>query len=276
MRQRVTTAIILALIFIPVLIFGNHFYIFFGFCGLLVTFAAYEFRKMLSSNKKVPKIIDIATIIYTLLLYALMYFALLGIVKLAIVMLYLALILIFYFMMFVLEKDFDTADIGKALLTIIYIASGFVSLAYLRHVGLYLIIYVLLVAIITDTFAYLIGTKFGKKRLCESISPKKSVEGAIAGLLFGGVLSGLFALWMDLFQMHFLLVFLLSFFLSIVGQFGDLVASKFKRNHNIKDFSNLFPGHGGVLDRFDSWIFVGLNLLIIIKILSIGFSILVL
>ena len=179
-------------------------------------------------------------------------------------------------MMFVLEKDFDTADIGKALLTIIYIASGFVSLAYLRHVGLYLIIYVLLVAIITDTFAYLIGTKFGKKRLCESISPKKSVEGAIAGLLFGGVLSGLFALWMDLFQMHFLLVFLLSFFLSIVGQFGDLVASKFKRNHNIKDFSNLFPGHGGVMDRFDSWIFVGLNLLIIIKILSIGFSVLVL
>ncbi len=276
MRQRVTTAVILGLIFIPALIFGNHFYIFFGLCGLLATLGAYEFRKMLSSKKKVPRIIDIATIIFTLLTYALLYFALLGIVQLAIVMLYLALILIFYFTMFVLEKGLDTSDVGHALLTIIYIASGFVALAYLRHVGLYITIYVLLVAILTDTFAYIFGVRFGKKRLCESISPKKSVEGAIAGLLFGGVLSGLFAVLMGLFEMHFLLVFLLSFFLSIVGQIGDLVASKFKRNHNIKDFSNLFPGHGGVMDRFDSWIFVGLNLLIIIKILSIGFSIMVL
>jgi phosphatidate cytidylyltransferase len=126
---------------------------------------------------------------------------------------------------------------------------------------------------LTDTFAYFIGIKYGKHKLCPKISPKKSVEGAISGLFIGGTLASLFAIWQDLFALAWPLVVLLAFCLSAIGQLGDLVASKIKRDHNVKDFSNLFPGHGGIMDRFDSWTFTALGLVIIVEILNIVYLI---
>jgi len=268
MKQRIITAIMMAAIFIPIVIFGDRFFIFFTAGLLLCVAAAYEFRNMLANTAPVPKIIDIATILFTALFYVIGYFALTGNLPLLTMLLYLGLLIVCYLMLFVLIPEMDAKVLGEIFLTILYVGSGFLSLAYIRFLGLNLLIYVLLIAILTDTFAYFIGMKFGKHRLAEKISPKKSVEGAIAGLVIGGSLAALFAILTDIFSFGIVFVFILSFYLSAIGQVGDLVASKFKRNHGIKDFSQLFPGHGGVLDRFDSWIFVALNQVLITLIIA--------
>lgn len=108
---------------------------------------------------------------------------------------------------------------------------------------------------ICDSFAYFIGTALGKHKLAPSVSPKKSWEGAIAGI-FGALIS--FYLFDTIFalsiQNGFLLLF--SFTVGVIGQLGDLAESKIKRDFNVKDSSNLLPGHGGLLDRLDSIMFV--------------------
>jgi len=105
----------------------------------------------------------------------------------------------------------------------------------------------------TDIFAYFIGITFGKHRLCPKISPKKSIEGSVAGILGSMLLCGIFSmLVLPDFLVHCMVI---GFLGGIVSQFGDLTASIFKRKMGIKDYGNLIPGHGGVLDRFDSILF---------------------
>lgn len=127
--------------------------------------------------------------------------------------------------------------------------------------GLFLILFTLFCACITDAGAYFTGTFLGKHKLCPKISPKKTIEGAVGGLLISVVSSViLYAVFSNfVFETsnnRYLTVILLSLFLSVVGMCGDLTASVIKRNFGIKDFGNLIPGHGGILDRFDSIIFV--------------------
>ena len=140
--------------------------------------------------------------------------------------------------------------------------------------------YVFLIVTTTDIFAYLIGRKIGKHKLCPEISPNKSVEGAIAGGLLGGILGTAGAF---LFQLVYLVpewgvfnnillilaVFIVSIIISIMGQFGDLIASKFKRSYEIKDYGNVFPGHGGVLDRFDSLMMAGATFYILVQFIQL-------
>ncbi|HHX13590.1 MAG TPA: phosphatidate cytidylyltransferase [Clostridiales bacterium] len=144
---------------------------------------------------------------------------------------------------------------------------GLVTLAGLIYVGFFSYHLVLLDRLVpagmvwlvltgafgTDIFAYFIGTAIGRHQLVPSISPKKTVEGAIGGVLGSVLLSGI-AGWL-LFPHHWhhgLLIGLLS---GIVSQLGDLSASVLKRHLGIKDFGQLIPGHGGILDRFDSIFF---------------------
>ena len=108
---------------------------------------------------------------------------------------------------------------------------------------------------ICDTFAYFVGYLFGKHKLIPNISPKKTIEGSIGGIVFTVLGFALFGYIVNTFFnaniSYFKLIFL-GFVLSIVSQVGDLIASTIKRQYNIKDYGFLFPGHGGVLDRFDS------------------------
>lgn len=105
----------------------------------------------------------------------------------------------------------------------------------------------------TDIMAYFSGFFFGKHKLCEKISPKKTVEGAVGGVLGSVAFSALFAYFFaSELLYHCIAIGLIG---SIVSQFGDLTASIFKRNMGIKDYGNLIPGHGGVLDRIDSVLF---------------------
>ena len=125
---------------------------------------------------------------------------------------------------------------------------------------------------LTDTFAYIVGSKLGKHKMCPVISPKKSVEGAIGGIVFtliafvvfGIIVRHYFSVQVPIYQFC-----ILGIVLPIVSQIGDLIASCVKRQYGIKDFGKVFPGHGGVLDRFDSVMLVAPTLCIIDAIVNL-------
>lgn len=110
----------------------------------------------------------------------------------------------------------------------------------------------------TDTFAYIFGSKLGKRKLCPSVSPNKTIEGSLGGLLGSILMATLFGIFVDfIFESgialyHFMIIGLLG---GVVSQLGDLCASSIKRFCSVKDFGKLLPGHGGLLDRFDSLLF---------------------
>ncbi len=107
-----------------------------------------------------------------------------------------------------------------------------------------------------DIFAYFLGRAFGRHKLCPSISPHKTVEGSIAGTVFGTVLGMLaWVLLRGYAPIPWFVYLITAFFCTIAGQLGDLVASMIKRQAGIKDFSDLLPGHGGIIDRIDSFCF---------------------
>jgi len=106
-----------------------------------------------------------------------------------------------------------------------------------------------------DTFAYFFGKAFGKHRLFERVSPKKSIEGAIAGLI-GGIFVFFLSKWIGLLEIGNGLALISGIIVGTIGQMGDLVESWFKRDAGVKDSSALLPGHGGMLDRFDSLMFI--------------------
>ncbi|MBR2033651.1 MAG: phosphatidate cytidylyltransferase [Alphaproteobacteria bacterium] len=116
------------------------------------------------------------------------------------------------------------------------------------------------IAFLSDTFAYFVGCAIGKHKLAPVISPKKSVEGLVGGVL--GAMAGMLVYGLILnftfdFTVNYGYLLIYGLFGSLAGVFGDLCFSAIKRQTGIKDYSNLIPGHGGILDRFDSMIVVG-------------------
>ena len=128
-------------------------------------------------------------------------------------------------------------------------------------------IYLLLITVFTDTFAYITGSYIGKTKLAPSISPNKTMEGLVGGLLMGTFVPTVFYVTVINPSISLVVIVFITLFLSLVGQLGDLVFSSIKRTYNVKDFSNLIPGHGGILDRFDSLIFVVLAFIIIVGVI---------
>lgn len=134
----------------------------------------------------------------------------------------------------------------------------FLPLLYSMQNGKILIWYILISAWGTDTFAYIVGMSFGKHKLTK-ISPKKSIEGSIGGtigaILLALIYTAIVQRYVDL-NISYMFVAITTLILSILSQLGDLSASSIKREMEIKDYGNLIPGHGGMLDRIDSIIFV--------------------
>ena len=151
--------------------------------------------------------------------------------------------------------------VAYLMLHIILVRSMTVELEYeIIDVGQMFIWLVFVGAIATDTFAYFTGFFFGKRKLWPDVSPKKTVEGAIGGTLGCGgsfVVYGLILEYLlPQFEVSLLLMFMLGLLCALAAQLGDLVASVIKRQYGVKDFGKILPGHGGVLDRFDSILFV--------------------
>ena len=134
----------------------------------------------------------------------------------------------------------------------------FISLIRQRENGVWLIWYVFITSWITDVFAYLVGKTFGKHHFTD-ISPKKTVEGCVGGTIAAVIFVLIYTFILNQYvhiNINYIFMFIASIVLSIIGQIGDLSASVIKRYVGIKDYSNLIPGHGGMLDRIDSMLFI--------------------
>jgi phosphatidate cytidylyltransferase len=156
------------------------------------------------------------------------------------------------------ESSFDMSLVTRVLFGMLYIpllTSHFIMLRKLDS-GIYWILLVLVIGIVGDTVALYVGKFFGKRKLIALVSPGKTVEGTI-GLILGGTVAACllgFFLFPDISAYHFLF---LGFAGGIIGQLGDLCESAIKRNYGKKDASSLLPGHGGLMDRMDTLIFLG-------------------
>lgn len=150
--------------------------------------------------------------------------------------------------LFVFKRDESLTDLMANIFVVVYIILFFFHLTFFESLTYFAIIPI--TAWGSDTFAYFTGCRFGKNKLCPHLSPKKTVEGALGGIAGSLILVVLYALIFKIDNMLF--VILAGIFGAIAGQIGDLVASKIKRICDIKDFGYIMPGHGGVLDRFDS------------------------
>ena len=177
-------------------------------------------------------------------------------------------------LMLKVHKNTRFEQVAVALYASIFVPYAFSSLVTLKNIcvdyegvytkkeTIYIVLFALFCAFLTDTFAYFVGVKFGKHKMAPIVSPKKSVEGAIGGLVlssafnvavFAGVREWVFD---GESAISFTFIIVMSVILSAISMLGDLSASLLKRNFGIKDFGNIMPGHGGVMDRFDSLIFV--------------------
>ncbi len=145
-------------------------------------------------------------------------------------------------------------------LVVPYSFSSMLKMNTFENTGLFMIIATLCGAWLADSGAYFAGTFFGKTPLCPSISPKKTVEGVLGGVVCNGLILIIVGLFYDFVlkgtSINYLPLFLAGMVCAIIGLVGDLTASIIKRQTGIKDYGNLMPGHGGVMDRFDSVLFV--------------------
>lgn len=240
---RVLTGIIIIAVFL-ILIFINRLLLVFGIIAIS-TIAIYEmlnaFNKMNYKTKNYASyIFNIAFIIFAEYLDFKYMFPIFTI--------YIISLLI----SIVLDVNFTFSELTTNVFIAIYITVPYAYVLQLKDPKW--VLYAFAIPAATDTFAYVFGMLFGKHKLIERLSPKKTIEGAI-----GGILGGIFFTFafMKLYNLEYnIIVYIAAIIFSIVSQIGDLFASLIKRKANIKDYGNILAGHGGIMDRFDSLLLV--------------------
>lgn len=245
MITRILTAIVALLLLVPLLIWGGVW----GAGALFALVAGFSVYEMLGCCGLLKKwAVSLTSIAVSALVAILPVWNMDAAVK-AVVLGVPAIIVLFLIFAVITHANTDVERLLMFVALAVYITAGFTALSYMRVTfGLWAVAFVLSVAWATDTFAYFSGMLFGNKKLCPNISPKKTIAGAIGGTAFGTA-AGVLVFWL---ADKNPLLGLIALPLSIVSQFGDLAASVIKRRFGVKDYGKIFPGHGGVLDRFDS------------------------
>lgn len=165
------------------------------------------------------------------------------------------------------NKKYNLLDALYLIGCILFIGFSFNLMILIRNYSLTYFVYYLLIAIATDTFALIGGKLIGKNKLAPVISPNKTVEGFIVGTAMGTFIGMLYYLTVINSSISYLNIFIVTISLAMLGEIGDLVFSQIKRFYEQKDFSNIVPGHGGMLDLFDSLIFIIISVLLFINII---------
>ncbi len=295
MKKRVITGVLLALFVTPFLYFGTYFM--FAFILLLMGLGIYEFLNIKKKAKMEPiplYVFGIGMVFTFLMIFDIPFFkdfaldyenGILNQYRLNLLWLIAYMVVLLTCSIF--DKKYSVMDAIYVFFTSLYLSLGLKGLLYLRSFGgiqnrndgLFLVVYVFITTCATDIFAYFGGMTCYKilgsdkvHKLNERISPKKTIEGTIIGTLIGTLLGFIFAYFA--FQRTTLPTYsvgvylLMSFLISIAGQIGDLILSALKRHFEVKDFSKLLPGHGGVLDRIDSLLINSMVTAIFISVLT--------
>ena len=266
MKTRIISAIIALAIIIPLILNGGA--VFNLGVYVISILALKEFLDIKSTKKQIPIFIQLIAYIFITILIAFNSKDLSNVFTLD------YRILAALFMAFLIPTVFYHERSKYSINDAFYLIGGLLFLGIsmsllilVRSLDLNLLIFLLLIPMVTDIFAYITGMLIGKNKLLEEISPKKTVEGMVGGTIMGVFVSAMF--YHTVIDPTFSKVELVAIctFLSLLGQYGDLVFSAIKRYFGKKDFSNLIPGHGGILDRLDSIIFVLLGFMYFITII---------
>ncbi|MFC6170095.1 phosphatidate cytidylyltransferase [Loigolactobacillus jiayinensis] len=250
MRQRVITAVIALIIFIPIVLIGGI-----TFDIMAIVLGLVGISEIFIMRKKIIVSLE----------------ALLGAIAVLVIMVpntwlpagtnrlfifYLVIMLMLVHMVFSKNRvNFD--DVGVTGIAAVYIGLGFHYFIAARQESLMMLFYILFTIWATDIGAYQIGRKLGKHKLAPQVSPNKTWEGSIGGTLCAVIIGGVFVAFVPEIQLYSLpTMIFFTFIFSICGQLGDLVESSYKRHYGVKDSGKILPGHGGILDRFDSLLFV--------------------
>lgn len=241
MKQRIITALLIICVVLPPLVLGGVLLqiLILGFTAI----GCYEFLKV--TGKGYPKALTFFVIFFILIMNNVSEELFIGFV---------ALYLVCLFLLAIQFKWIDIYDVSYIFMMSIFFSLAVQSIQAVYSYGGVVMIYIALATYGTDTGAYFIGYFFGKHKLNERISPKKTIEGSVGGWIIGAAVSITFAYFM-IDQLPFVLLCLGGLIMPVVGQIGDLAFSAIKRFYKIKDFGTLFPGHGGALDRIDSLLF---------------------
>jgi len=270
MKQRIITSIVAVCVLLPVLFFHDSFLLPLGVaaCSLI---AVYEMLGCMGFKRfgSISAPIYAAAVAFPFLIRYLQNRELvksIAFAAVAVVSLYLFGVMIFS------HGKYRIGEIGALAFSMLYILIGFNAIMVVHDWadgGEYLYLVCFIGAWITDIFAYFCGMLFGrggKHKLIPDVSPKKTVEGSIGGIVFCVLSLMMFGFVVEMInpaiQANLLIFALAGVFVSAVAQVGDLSMSVIKRTYGIKDYGKLFPGHGGVLDRFDSVIAVSVVLLV--------------
>ena len=297
-KERVFTAVAMVVILVPFILLGGYFM--YALCAVLAFIGTYELVKMHNRKFNLPKVLDI---VVPFLSFGMVIVAMFADLKLSIdgfkfIIFGLLLVAIVLLITSLIYSELKVTDSFYYIGAILYGGLSFAVVAAIRNIdlfpvhhlsigkidlnlsGLFIFVYVYFTTIFTDIGAYSIGCRIGKHKLIPSISPNKSVEGAIGGSICGTIVGTICLILAEEFVgfnlfgieslgLKIVIVLVVSIMLTIISQLGDLIASKLKREYGIKDYGNLFPGHGGVMDRFDSVILTCAVFFVVLTLLGV-------
>lgn len=266
MKIRVFSAVILLAIFIPLLLVGGLPY---SLLMLLISLIGlHELLRIRRTKKEFPFFVELCAYVLVAFitfnsydsknLYFLMDYRLMSI------------IMCIFLAPMVFINDSKKYNLNDALFLVgstLFVGLSFNLLILLRNVSLNYVIYLFIISTITDTFAYITGKYIGKNKLAPLISPKKTIEGLLGGTVMGVIAGTIYFTTVINPAIDLGIIIFITTCLSLLGQLGDLIFSSIKRYYGQKDFSNLIPGHGGILDRLDSIIFIVLGFILFLGVL---------
>ncbi|SEM47984.1 phosphatidate cytidylyltransferase [Mesobacillus persicus] len=254
MKQRIITAIAAAAIFLPIVILGGLPFVIMVY--LLASIGLYEALKMQNIRlASIPGLISL--VLLWIFLIPSEHISILDQINYTKIELALLAVLLFLTYTVVTKNRFSFDEVAFSVLATLYVGIGFYYFIETRGAenGLTFVVYALFIIWATDSGAYFIGRSMGKKKLWPEISPNKTVEGFFGGIVCALIVAVLFSLFTNI-GISVLVLVLATAILSVFGQVGDLVESALKRHYHVKDSGDILPGHGGILDRFDSLLFV--------------------
>ncbi len=264
--KRIISAIIMLIVFVPLLIIGGKPFAI--LMSLLAVLGLYELLHMRETKKKFPFLMKIFAYILVL------FFSLNNFTSIEFqynldyrVMSFIIFIFLLPMVFINNSKKYNINDALFLVGSTLFIGLSFNLIIITRNYDILYIVYLLIITILTDTFALLTGKLIGRHKLAPIISPNKTYEGLFGGLIMGVVTSVVFYHVAINSSLPLSILILITTLLAVIGQFGDLTFSAIKRYYGAKDFSDLIPGHGGILDRLDSIIFVVLASILFLGIL---------
>ena len=259
MKTRILTALGMAVVGVPILIFSKYI-VFAITVALLSLVAVYEMLRVVGIGKNYFLSVP-AYLIALLLPIASFFFAekhTFGFLLACVAVLFAYLIYSFFVAVF-MRGALKFSELSQVFCASVYIIFSFTSISFMRYMNVGIVLWNLVIILVaawgSDIFAYFTGRFFGRHKLIPEVSPKKTVEGSIGGIICAtglAVLYGFIVSRVTELTPNYAVLAVCGFVLSAVSQVGDLIASLIKREHGIKDYGNIFPGHGGVMDRFDS------------------------